>query len=116
VRLYLRSADRRPDPPPLETNDRAVVRFGIAAWTVLLVVALVLYPQLEEQGRGWWVWTPVVAIMLGCYGLWYLHRRAGGLSSGPSSGPSSGLSSGSSSKPSSGSSSTDREHADREHR
>jgi len=88
VRLYLRSADRRPDPPPLETNDRAVVRFGIAVWTVLLVVALVLHPQLEEQGRGWWVWTPVVAIMLGCYGLWYLHRRASGRSSEPSSGSS----------------------------
>ena len=75
MRLYLRSADRRPDPPPLQTNDRAVVWFGIAVWGILLLAALVLRPQLEEQGRGWWVWTPVAAIVLGFYGLHYLRRH-----------------------------------------
>jgi hypothetical protein len=87
VRLYLRSADRRPDPPPLETNDRAVVRFGIGVWAVLLVVAVVLHGRLQEQGRGWWVWTPVAAIALGLYGLRYIgrrdRRRAGGASATP---------------------------------
>jgi hypothetical protein len=75
VRLYLRSTDRRPDPPPLETNDRAVVLFGIVVWAVLLVIALVMYSHLEAEGRGWWVWTPVVAIVLGLYGLRYIRRR-----------------------------------------
>jgi len=75
VSLFLRSADRRPDPPPLRTNDRAAVRFGMAVWTVLLVTALLLRDRLESQGRGWWVWTPVVALLLGCYGLHYIRRR-----------------------------------------
>lgn len=75
MRLYLRSADRRPDPPPLRTNDRAVVSVGMVAWAVLLVAALVMRSRLVEQGRGWWVWTPVVAIALGFYGLHYLRQR-----------------------------------------
>lgn len=75
MRLYLRSADRRPDPAPLETNDRAVVLFGITVWAILLVVALAMHSRLESQGRGWWVWTPVAAIGLGLYGLHYLRRR-----------------------------------------
>ncbi len=75
MRLYVRSADRRPDPPPLQTNDHAVVWLGIAVWAGLLIVALLLRSRLEEQGRGWWVWTPVAAIVLGLYGLYYLRRR-----------------------------------------
>jgi hypothetical protein len=75
VRLYLRSADRRPDPAPLRTDDRRVILIGMAVWAVLLVVAVVMRSRLIEQGRGWWVWTPVAALALGGYGLYYLHRR-----------------------------------------
>lgn len=75
MRLYLRSADRRPDPPPLQTNDHTVVWLGIAVWAGMLIAALLLRSRLEEQGRGWWVWTPVVGIALGLYGLYYLRRR-----------------------------------------
>ena len=75
MRLYLRSADRRPDPPPLQTNDRRVVLIGMALWAVILVVALAMRSRLEEQGHGWWVWTPVAALVLGAYGLYYLRRR-----------------------------------------
>ena len=59
----------------MQTNDRAVVRFGIGVWAVLLVVAIIMHGRLEEQGRGWWVWTPVAAIALGLYGLRYIERR-----------------------------------------
>jgi hypothetical protein len=75
VRLYLRSADRRPDPPPLLTDDRATVLFGMVVWAVLLVAALVFRDRLDADGHGWWVWTPAVGIVLGMYGLYYLHRR-----------------------------------------
>ena len=59
----------------MRTNDRAVVLVGIAVWAVLLVVALVLRERLVEQGRGWWVWTPVAGLALGGYGLDYVRRR-----------------------------------------
>lgn len=75
MRLYLRSADRRPDPPPLRTNDRAVILAGLAVWAVLLVAALALHSRLAAAGRGWWVWTPVAGIVLGLYGLHYVRKR-----------------------------------------
>ncbi len=75
MRLYLRSADRRPDPPPLRTNDRAAILVGMAVWAILLIVALLMRSWLDERGRGWWVWTPVAGLVLGCYGLYYVWRR-----------------------------------------
>jgi hypothetical protein len=61
----------------MQTNDRAVVWSGIAVWAALLIVAVVLRSRLEEQGRGWWVWTPVAAIALGFYGLHHIRKRQG---------------------------------------
>lgn len=75
MRLYLRSDDRRPDPPPLPTDDRRTVLVGIAVWGVLWVAALALHGPLEDAGRGWWIWTPPAAIVLGLLGLRYLRRR-----------------------------------------
>ena len=76
MRLYQRSADRRPDPPPLRTDDRATVLAGIAVWAVLGVVALALHDRLQADGRGWWVWTPVAGVLLGLAGLRYVSRRS----------------------------------------
>jgi hypothetical protein len=75
VRLYLRSSDRRPDPPPLRTNDRAAILAGMAVWAVLLVATLAGRSWLSDHGRGWWPWTPAIGLLLGCYGLYYLRRR-----------------------------------------
>jgi hypothetical protein len=75
VRLYLRSQERRPDPPPLPTNDRATVLAGTGVWAVLWVAALLLYGPLADAGRGWWIWTPPAGVALGVLGLWYLARR-----------------------------------------
>lgn len=75
MRLYLRSHERRPDPPPVRTNDRAAVLVGIAIWAVLAVLALLLRGTLQAHGHGWWVWTPPAGIALGGYGLYYLRRR-----------------------------------------
>ncbi len=75
MRLYQRSADRRPDPEPLRTNDRVTILIGIGAWLVALVVTLVLHDQLAAQGRGWWTWTTLVGIALGGIGLDYIRRH-----------------------------------------
>jgi hypothetical protein len=75
VKLYMRSADRRPDPAPLRTDDRPAIAVGTAIWALLLIAALVLRADLADSGRGWWVWTPVVGIALGVYGLRYVDRR-----------------------------------------
>lgn len=77
MKIYLRSNERRPDPPPLQTDDRQVVLIGTAVWTVLLVLAVIFHDRLAADGRGWWVWTPVVGIALGLYGLRYLRRQGG---------------------------------------
>ena len=74
MRLYQRSAERRPDPPSLRTDDRATVLAGIAVWVVLGVLALVFQDRLEADGRGWWVWTPPVGVLLGLLGLRYVGR------------------------------------------
>ncbi len=75
MRLYQRSADRRPDPEPLRTDDRATILVGIGAWVVALVVTLVLHDRLAAGGRGWWTWTALVGIGLGLVGLDYLRRH-----------------------------------------
>ena len=52
MRLYQRSAGRRPDPPPPRTNDRTVVLIGTLCWAGLAVLGLLLRGRLEAQGRG----------------------------------------------------------------
>ena len=75
MKIYLRSSERRPDPEPLETDDRPAVWAGIVVWAVLLVLAVVFHDRLAADGRGWWVWTPVVGIALGALGLRTVSRR-----------------------------------------
>jgi hypothetical protein len=74
VRLYQRSAGRRPDPQPLRTNDRVTVLVGIGLWAVALVATLVLHDRLAADGRGWWSWAALSGVGLGLIGLGYLKR------------------------------------------
>lgn len=82
MRLTPRPGERRPDPPPLATDDARTVIVGTVVWGVLLVLALLFRGWLADTGRGWWVWTPVVGIALGLYGLRYLARRRRGVAPG----------------------------------
>jgi hypothetical protein len=75
MRWYVRSAERRPDPPPLTSNERGFVWTVTAAWAVLLIVGVAMHSRLAADGRGWWVWTPVVAIALGLYGVRWLGSK-----------------------------------------
>jgi hypothetical protein len=74
MRLYLRSRDRRPDPAPLQTNDRATILVGIGVWIVVWIGCLVMHSRLADGGNGWWIWTPPTGIVLGVLGLAYLRR------------------------------------------
>jgi H+/Cl- antiporter ClcA len=62
---------RRPDPPPLETDDVRIAAVGTGAWAVALVVLLLI--GLPEPDR-WWLWVCVVGIAIGLFGVWYIPR------------------------------------------
>ncbi|MEU7894391.1 DUF2530 domain-containing protein [Nonomuraea sp. NPDC049152] len=63
----------RPDPEPLETNDRAAVLGGTALWAVGLVVLLIVRPGPDH---AWWIWTCVTGIVFGGFGYWFVGRRS----------------------------------------
>ena len=75
MRLTPAPGERRPDPPPLDTDDRLAVLVGTAVWVLLLIGFAVNHDRLEAAGRGWWVWTPITGIALGLYGLRVVRRR-----------------------------------------
>jgi FtsH-binding integral membrane protein len=78
VRIYQRSANRRPDPPPLATKDRTIVLVGIGLWLAALVGTVLARGRLAEQGHTWWIWTTVTGVALGLVGLVYLRRHGRG--------------------------------------
>jgi hypothetical protein len=76
MRFYVRAEERRPDPPPLDTDLRHPIVIGIGVWTVLFLVALAFKGRLDERGLDWWVWTPLIGALLGAYGLHMVYARA----------------------------------------
>lgn len=68
--------ERRPDPPPLRTNDVRAVGIGTVLWLVALVALLPFDGWLEDHGRRWWYGACVAGFLLGLVGLAYVRRRA----------------------------------------
>jgi hypothetical protein len=79
--------DARPDPQeptepaPVTVPDPGLriiglVRWGVVAWLVVLVVVLAV-PSLRTGDRAWWVWVPVAGVLLGALGHVYLARGRG---------------------------------------
>ena len=67
---------RRPDPEPLETDDRPVVLVGIALWAIAFVVLLVFFrDDLRRHDTEWWLWTCAIGVVFGLYGLRVAVRR-----------------------------------------
>ncbi|HEX2314466.1 MAG TPA: DUF2530 domain-containing protein [Thermomonospora sp.] len=62
---------RRPDPPPLRTDDRKIAAVGALAWTIALIILLVVGLPAD---RRWWLWVCVVGAAIGAFGYWYLPR------------------------------------------
>jgi uncharacterized membrane protein YecN with MAPEG domain len=69
---------RRPDPPPLETDDVAIIAAGTAAWFVALVVVLVL-SLAGRDVHDWWIWMCAAGAILGLVGVSYCVRRRNAL-------------------------------------
>ncbi|MFF5264912.1 DUF2530 domain-containing protein [Actinomadura viridis] len=62
---------RRPDPPPMQTNDVGVALAGTAGWALTLVVLLIA--DLPRADR-WWLWVCAAGIVIGLFGAWYIPR------------------------------------------
>lgn len=58
-------------PPALEGNDRLIAAVGAGVWTVALIVVLVLRQHLSPSNH-WWIWTCVVGVGLGLFGVVYI--------------------------------------------
>jgi len=49
-------AARPSPPPPLEADDKLVIRVLTAGWVVALAVLLIVRDSLPP-GQRWWIWT-----------------------------------------------------------
>jgi len=81
MKLWLKDSERKPDPAPVQTDDRRAVVVGLALWIVATVVVLVAWPDAAPTAIA----TCATGIVLGVVGLVYTHRRrrkhgAGGVS------------------------------------
>lgn len=75
MRLWVKEEDRRPNPDPVRTDDRAAIVAGLALWAIAAVVLLIFMKPLLASGHGWWLWTCIGGIGIGFGGLVYTHRR-----------------------------------------
>jgi hypothetical protein len=71
-----RVKQRRPDPPPVETNDVRTVTIGTALWGVAFLALLPFQDRLRDNGRLWWLGACAFGFGLGLVGLAYTRRRA----------------------------------------
>lgn len=67
--------ERRPDPPPLQTDDVATVTVGTVGWAVALVVLLALRLSGVDGIRDWWLLMCLSGAVLGVLGVRYCQRR-----------------------------------------
>jgi hypothetical protein len=65
---------RRPDPPPLETDDVKIVAGGTALWAVAAVVLLVARVAGADV-HTWWIVMCAAGAVLGLIGVRYCRRR-----------------------------------------
>lgn len=74
-------SERRPDPPPLETDDVKIVAAGTALWLVALVVLVVLRLTRDDI-RDWWVEMCAAGVALGLLGIRFCVRRRRAIAAG----------------------------------
>ena len=68
-------AGRRPDPPPLATDDVRTVAIGTWLWTLALAVLLVLRAADVTWVEDWWLLMCLAGAVLGGMGVAYCRRR-----------------------------------------
>jgi hypothetical protein len=72
LRAELRTEPRDELP---QFSETAPIAIGTAVWALLLVVGLVIRSDLENGGRGWWIWSALAGFILGCFGYLLVRRR-----------------------------------------
>lgn len=75
MRFYLKDDERRPDPQPVQTDDRKAMLTGLVLWVVALVVVLVLVGTASDGSSPGLAATCVVGVVLGLGLLGYTERR-----------------------------------------
>jgi len=66
----------RPDPEPLEVDEKRIVLVGLALWALAFVVLAVFFrDDLRRHDATWWLWACLVGIALGLYALRFVSRR-----------------------------------------
>jgi Protein of unknown function (DUF2530) len=75
MRLWLKDAERLPDPAPVQTDDRKAMLVGMGLWVLAVAVLVGLYTTLAADVHSRWLWTCAVGLALGVIGLLYTHAR-----------------------------------------
>jgi hypothetical protein len=75
VRFWLKASERRPNPAPVQTDDRKAFFAGTALWVLGLVAVLVFLPALSAADHAWWLWTCVAGLAIGLIGIFYSFWR-----------------------------------------
>lgn len=75
MRLWLKDSERRPDPEPVQANERTPVVVGLIAWCVALVAVIVATPFFGIDLPSTWLWSCIAGIVLGSLGLAYVQRQ-----------------------------------------
>jgi len=73
------AAPRRPDPPPLQTNEFAPVIVATGLWVVAFFILLSQHHALTAHGHGWYVWVGLSGFLLGLWGLSLMLLRRRGM-------------------------------------
>jgi hypothetical protein len=74
VRLWVRQEERRPDPAPLQTNDRLVFSVGLAGWLVAGAVSMGMLVLTDRVVNVSGLVTIAVGLALGVAG-WIASAR-----------------------------------------
>tara|TARA_Y100000816_G_C26059906_1_gene556458 strand:+ start:1159 stop:1392 length:234 start_codon:yes stop_codon:yes gene_type:complete len=76
MRLWIPEDERRPTPPPVETDDRTPILVGLGLWLLATLGLLSALPALTASGNGDWLWIGVCGLGIGLVLLAYtLIRR-----------------------------------------
>ena len=68
---------------PLDVTGVRTIAVGAALWLVAFFALLPFYPTLQDNDRGWWLWTCSAGFGLGLLGVYYCRRRRNRLAAMP---------------------------------
>jgi hypothetical protein len=68
---------------PLDVTGVRTLAVGSILWLVAFIALLPFYSTLQDNGRGWWLWTCLAGFGLGLLGLAYCRRRRNRLAAEP---------------------------------